>query len=226
MKIAVIILSALAVLAVVGILLFVYVVQNVETPVYTVVAQDGAFELRDYPSMVVAEVRREGSRQKGLSAGFGPLARYIFAKERGGEKIAMTAPVEQQAAPERIAMTAPVEQQAVTAPGDQAKAQVADGTWAVRFIIPQGHPLADLPAPASADVQLREVPARRLAVVRFSGRTNDAMIRKQEQALTAWLAGRGLVAAGAPIYAYYNDPFTPGPLRRNEVQVELAPTGD
>ena len=57
----------------------------------------GDFELRDYPPLVVAEITTAGGRQQGLSSGFGPLARYIFAKERGGERIAMTAPVQQRA---------------------------------------------------------------------------------------------------------------------------------
>ncbi|TVQ88564.1 MAG: heme-binding protein [Chromatiaceae bacterium] len=203
-----------AVLAVVGTWYFVFVVQNVETPAYQVVEQDGAFEIRDYPPLVVAEVARGGSRRQGLRQGFGPLARYIFAKERGGGTIAMTAPVEQQARTESgaapIAMTAPVLQTAA-----------ADEQWAVRFIMPARYRLEDLPAPAGDEVQLREFPPRRIAAVRFSGRTGDAQLATQEQALRQWLAARDLRPSGAPVYAYYNDPFTPGPLRRNEVLLEL-----
>lgn len=213
MKTLLIIAAVLAVVAVGGLLAFVYVVQNVETPDYVVVEHDGDLELRDYPPLVVAEVQRDGSRQKGLSAGFGPLARYIFAKERAGAAVAMTAPVEQQAAA-KIAMTAPVEQ------------SPAEAGWAVRFIMPREYRLADLPAPGNAEVRLREVPARRLAAVRFPGRTNDRLIAEQERRLTDWLAARGLPALGPPIYAYYNDPFTPGFLRRNEVQIEVpGPVG-
>jgi hypothetical protein len=35
------------------------------------------------------------------------------------------------------------------------------------------------------------------------------------------MAERDLEAAGEPIYAYYNDPFTPGFLRRNEVMIPI-----
>jgi hypothetical protein len=31
-----------------------------------------------------------------------------------------------------------------------------------------------------------------------------------------------LNAVAAPIYAYYNDPWTPGFLRRNEIMVDVA----
>ncbi|ESQ14597.1 MAG TPA: heme-binding protein [Chromatiaceae bacterium] len=216
MKSILIVLTILSLLAVVGMLIFVYVVQNVEQPDYTLIAQDGAFEIRDYPALVVAEVRTKGDRQQGLSSGFQPLARYIFAKERGGEqKIAMTAPVLQQAptsaSNQRIAMTAPV----IQSPAD-------DDQWAVRFIMPSKFQLADLPAPAGNDIRLQEIPARRMATVRFSGRTTDMLMMDQERMLTEWIQARELQAVGPPLYAYYNDPFTPGFLRRNEVMIEVG----
>jgi len=222
MKILLIIIGVLVLLGVAGMAVFVFVVQNVETPSYTVVEQDGDFELRDYPALVVAEVARTGARGEALSAGFGPLARYIFAKERAGGRIAMTAPVEQQradtlASGDRIAMTAPVTQSRT----DDA------GGWAVRFIMPAEYDLDELPAPGNADVVLKRVPSRRNAAVRFSGRANDELIAEQEARLLAWMTSRGLEAAAAPVYAYYNDPFTPGFLRRNEVIVPVqseAPT--
>jgi hypothetical protein len=219
MKILLIIAAALILLGFAGMAVFVFVIQNVETPDYSVVEQDGAFELRDYPAMVVAEVTSDGDRREALSAGFGPLARYIFAKERDGERIAMTAPVEQQRAdalaPDaRIAMTAPVTQ-----------SRTGDDGWAVRFIMPADYDLEQLPTPANAEVSLKQIPARRSAAVRFSGRTDDALIAEQEARLRAWMAERGLEPAAAPVYAYYNDPFTPGFLRRNEVivPVQAAP---
>ena len=221
MKIALILIAALVVLGVAGMLVFVYVIQNVEQPDYVVVISDGDFELRDYPPLVVAETTRTGSRGEGLSAGFGPLARYIFAKERGGdaqtETIAMTAPVQQQPArgPDsdaKIAMTAPVTQRAED-----------DGRWTVQFIMPSRYRLADLPAPGD-DVRLREIPARRIAAVRFAGRTTDAAIAEQQKRLRTWMTEQALTAAGDAVYAYYNDPFTPGPLRRNEVMIPVPET--
>ena len=212
-KTLVIVLAALVLLAVGAMLVFVYVVQNVEQPDYASVYLDGDFEVRDYPALVVAEVRRSGGREQGLREGFGPLARYIFARERAGESIAMTAPVEQQAvaADDKIAMTAPV-------------TQSPDGanTWVVRFIMPSALRLDALPAPGNAAVRLRELPARRMVAVRFSGRTDDALIAEQEQRLRTWMTTRGLAPVGPPTYAYYNDPFTPGFLRRNEVLLPVA----
>lgn len=210
MKIALIILGALLLSGVAAMAVFVYVVQNVETPAYRVVEQDGDFEVRDYPALIVAEVRRQGPRKEALSAGFGPLAGYIFAKERGGDRISMTAPVTQQRA-ETIAMTAPVTQ-----------SRLNDGDWVVHFIMPARYRLGDLPTPAGNDVRLIETPARRAAAIRFSGVADDDVIAAKESDLRAWLSAHGLTPAAAPTFAYYNDPFTPGPLRRNEVIIELT----
>jgi DNA gyrase inhibitor GyrI len=199
LKLFALIAIGLAVLAVGALLAFVYIVQNVEQPEYALIRKDGDFELRDYPALTVARVHRDGARRQALSAGFGPLARYIFAKERDGEKIAMTAPVIQQ----------------------PTTAAAADGGWTVGFIMPKAAVAAGLPAPADADVRLTELPPRRVAAVRFNGRTTDERTAEQRQRLEAWTTAQGLSAVSPPIYAYYNDPMTPGPLRRNEILLDV-----
>jgi effector-binding domain-containing protein len=203
LKTVIIIAAGLFVLAVAGLLVFVYVVQNVEQPDYTLVRQDGDFELRDYPALTVAEVRRTGYRKQALSAGFSPLARYIFAKERPGEKIAMTAPVIQQ-------------------PAASDSAAAGASQWTVGFIMPKDAVSAGLPDPANADVRLTELPPRRVAAVRFSGRTTDERSAEQRKRLEDWIRAQGLSMRSEPIYAYYNDPLTPGPLRRNEILYDVA----
>ena len=180
-----------------GLVVFWYVqTRNVEIAGYSVTEADGPIEIRDYPVLLVAEVTRTGSRDQAVRAGFGPLARYIFASERPGEKIAMTAPVTQQQ-------------------GAQA--------WTVQFIMPSGYTLESLPKPVGADVRLREVPAVRRVAIRFSGWWSDDLFAEKNAELQAWLARRGLSTVGSPIFAYYNDPFTPGFLRRNEILYDLAP---
>jgi SOUL heme-binding protein len=204
-------LTTLVVLAVLGMGVWVYVVNNVEQPEYRVVRQDGAVEIRDYPALVVAEVSRQGDRKTAISAGFRSLAGYIFAKDRGGETIAMTAPVTQQRVP--ITMGAPVTQA-------REKGSEGDG-WVVRFIMPAQHTLATLPRPKSQDVRLRSVGPARRAAIRFSGVATDRLLATKEDRLRDWLGAQGLQASAGSTYAYYNDPFTPGPLRRNEVIIDL-----
>ena len=127
-------------------------INNVEQPKYGVLIADGDIEIRDYPALVVAEVETSGDRKSAVSSGFRPLAAYIFAKERTGDPIAMTAPVTQER--ETTAMTAPVVQ-------SKANGQQDGDTWLVRFFMPSRHAFAALPNPASADVRLERIPATR-----------------------------------------------------------------
>jgi SOUL heme-binding protein len=196
---------------------WVYTINNIETPTYTVVMADkpgGTIEIRDYPALVVAEVTTKGDRRTAVNAGFGPLAGYIFAKERppGGAQgtIPMTAPVTQSRA--TIAMTAPVTQSAT---GDQ-------GDWVVRFVMPSKYTLQTLPVPVGAAVRLNMLPAQRRAAIRFSGRATDASVVEQEALLRAWMTANGVIAAGPATYAYYNPPFYPPPLMRNEVMFDVT----
>ena len=197
MKLFFVILVAVAGIAIVGYLGYVWYVNDVEQPEYGAVVQDGDFEIRDYPAMVMAEVTRSGDRRDAVSKGFRPLASYIFASEREGEKIAMTAPVTQ------------------TPEAEGAK------TWSVRFIMPSEYSLDTLPKPAGADVRLVEAPAQRRAAVRFSGHPTDEAIAEQEARLRTWLQARKLEPSGPPTFAYYNAPFTPSFLRRNEVLFDV-----
>lgn len=171
--------------------------RNTEQPTFALVRAEGDFELRDYPTLVVAEVTSTGDRQRASGASFRRLAAYIFAQDRpaGGESIAMTAPVIQQ--------------------------ETGAGAWQMRFVMPAQYTLEALP-PAPADIALTQVPARRMAAVRFSGNAAQSDLAAHEKQLRSWLAGQGLMPAGAAEYAFYDAPMVPGPLRRNEVLIPVA----
>ena len=183
-----------------------------QEPEFTVVTQEGAFSVRQYPALVVAEVTVGGTQDAAANAGFRLLAGYIFGGNAPREKIAMTAPVVQQPARgggEKIAMTAPVTQTG------------ADGQWTVRFMMPAGYTLQTLPRPNDARVRLLELPPARMAVVRFSGLARAPDVEKQTAVLREFIARNKLRAAGPASLARYNPPWTPWFLRRNEVMVPL-----
>jgi hypothetical protein len=202
--------------AALGIGAWVYVVNNVEQPKYASIIVDGAIEIRDYPALVVAEVTRRGDRNSAVRAGFSPLAGYIFAKNRAGDSVSMTAPVMQER--QSIAMTAPVTQ----TPSSARAGSGPNDAWVIRFVMPSKYTLQTLPKAAGNDVRLLDVPASRRAAIRFSGVATDALITENEAALRSWLSARNITILGQPTYAYYNDPFTPGPLRRNEVMFDVT----
>lgn len=175
----------------------VYAQRQTEEPPFTPVRADGGFELRDYPPLVVAEVSNTGSRERASGASFRRLAAYIFAQDRpaGGEAIAMTAPVLQD--------------------------ETRPGEWRMRFVMPSQYTLATLP-PAPSDITLTEMPARRMAAIRFSGYGSGRDLALMEARLRDWMMGQGLMPAGEAEYAFYNAPMVPGPLRRNEVLIPVA----
>jgi hypothetical protein len=140
---------------------------------------------------------------------FRPLFNYISGANRSQGKIAMTAPVGQQPEGQKIAMTAPVGQTA------------ASNRWAVTFIMPANYTMETLPEPTDAKVRLRAIPARRMAAVRYSGIWRQQRYEQSLARLRAWMKAQGLTAAGDPVWARYNAPFTPWFLRRNEVLVPV-----
>jgi hypothetical protein len=181
----------------------------VEEPPFTVVLQDGAFELRDYPSLIVAEVTVSGGQKEAANRGFRLLAGYIFGGNSRRQSIAMTAPVAQEPAGERIAMTAPVSQ-----------TRDAD-TWRVRFTMPGRYSLADLPAPNDPRVSLKAAPAGRFAVLRFSGLAEPNAVDGKIAALGVWVSAHHLRAVGPASLAQYNPPWTLWFMRRNEVMIPV-----
>jgi len=61
-----------------------------------------------------------------------------------------------------------------------------------------------------------------VVAIQFSGVANDQLLAEKEATLRTWMARQKLDARGPATYAYYNAPFTPGFLRRNEVMIEVA----
>ena len=191
-----------------GAALYIYREKQTEEPDYRALATDGDFQIRDYPTITVAETVVEGPRRQALSDGFGQLADYIFAKSRDGEKLPMTVPVMQDAG-DPMASDPPLFDDEL------------EGGWRTRFVMPDGREADDLPAPPEG-IELVEIPARKVAVISFAGRPDDRELTEQEDRLRGWLARRGEMSEAEPEYAFYNSPVVPGPLRRNEVWLALS----
>jgi hypothetical protein len=181
----------------------------VEEPPYKTVLADGAFEVRDYPALTVAQVTVPGSQNQAANTGFRLLAHYIFGGNTGKQSIAMTAPVALRPAGERIA-EAPV-------------AQMADArSWTVQFVMPGGRDLANLPRPDDPRVKLGTIPPTREAVLRFSGWAFAGPVKAKTAQLMALVASHHLHPEGGVSLAQYDPPWTLPFLRRNEVMIPVA----
>jgi len=186
----------------------------IEEATYTVVEKDKKFEIRDYAPRILAETLVEGSLEGAGNKAFKILFGYISGDNRSGKKMAMTAPVSQQPKSEKIRMTAPVGQRRV-----QEK-------WAVSFMMPSSYTLKTLPEPENPNITLRQVPARRMAAVRYSGFWSEKRYLRYKSELESWIQERGLTIVGDPIWARYNSPFTPWFLRRNEILIPVDTVTD
>ena len=184
---------------------------SVEEPAFRLRLREGRFELRDYPSLVVAEVVVAGDQKTAASAGFRSLAGYIFGGNARGERIAMTAPVTQSRRGDAIGLAAPL-----------VRSGGSGGEWVVSFTMPRTYALGALPPPKNARVRLRATPATRYAVIRFSGTAQPNEVEARAAELGGWVEGRGLRARGGAALAQYDPPWTPWFLRRNEVLIPLA----
>lgn len=181
---------------------------DIEEAPYTVIEKDGAFELRDYAPQIVAEVIMDDFNDASSKA-FRLLFDYISGDNKAQTEIAMTAPVTQEAASQTIAMTAPVSQEAI---GDR---------WRFSFMMPATFTMATTPIPNNPKITLREIPARRMAAIRYSGRWTEKRYLDHKTKLETWVATKGFTPAGDAIWARYNAPFQLWFLRRNEVLIPV-----
>jgi len=189
---------------------------TVEKPEYDVLKKSDDYEIRQYPECIVAQVKIPATQDEPMSAGFRPLADYIFGNNVSTKKIAMTSPVTQEVAPsEKIAMTSPVVQETASAATDSEY-------HLVQFIMPAEYTLDTLPTPKNPEVTLALKEARTYAVLRFSGRGNDEQMRTREKELREFLLRDGVAALGTVQYARYDPPWTLPPMRRNEVMIPVV----
>jgi hypothetical protein len=186
----------------------------VETPAYEVLRHEGPFELRRYEGYITARVHvRASGYGAAASAGFNPLAGYIFGNNHASDRIAMTAPVTAgRQEGETIAMTAPV------------TAARSQGDYVVTFTMPSGYSMEDLPKPNDPRVILEAVGPHEVAAVRFGGRMSERSAARARRDLELWMDEQGLRAAGEPVVAQYDAPYVPGFVRRNEILIPVEET--
>jgi hypothetical protein len=167
-----------------------------ETAPYTVVLTDGDFELRDYPALLLVETPMANAN--GGDGGFRRLFRFITGANADKQKIAMTTPVYLSGGPARPTMA---------------------------FVMPATLKPASVPKPEDPSLAVREVPAGRFAVLRYSGGRNPKNQTESLERLQAWLLRERVPAGAEPIFGYFDPPWTPSFFRRNEVMLRTPVPG-
>jgi hypothetical protein len=162
-----------------------------ESAEYNLLESDGAFQIREYPMLMMAATRNPlgPSRDDGS---FRRLFRYISGSNNAGKKVAMTTPVFMQPDTEQMA-----------------------------FVIPRDIVTRHIPEPSDREVTIQKRNAGRFAVIRFGGRMTRQAVSDADQQLRTWMAVKGLQGDDRVESAGYDPPWIPGPLRRNEVLIRL-----
>ena len=168
-----------------------------EEPAYTVLEQSDDWELRRYEPYIVAETQVEGDLRQSGNRAFRILAGYIFGDNEPQQKMAMTAPVISEAEGDHVSV--------------------------YQFVMESAYDLDTLPLPNDSRVELREIPQRLMAALKFSGTWKESRIDDLTQNFLELLEREGYEVRGDPMLARYNPPLTPWFLRRNEILVEVAP---
>ena len=181
----------------------------VEEAEYTVIRQDGDIEIREYADAIIAETVVDDKFEDAGNRAFRKLFGYIGGDNRSQSEIAMTAPVSQKKRSEKIAMTSPVGQQ-----------KSGDG-WAVSFMMPASYTMETIPQPTDPSVVIRQIPAHRVAAIRYSGFWSEEKYQEHLEELNVWIKNENQEVAGQPVWARYNAPFTPWFMRRNEILIPV-----
>ena len=193
--------ASVAVLVAIGVFVFTKTTRaGYESAEYKVVESDGNFEVREYPDLMLVATTTKIDAQ-GRDGSFMKLFRYISGANASEQKISMTTPVFME--------------------NDKADSEVQMG-----FVMPKEVAVGGVPSPTGSDVNVRKRGGGRFAVLFVNIVLNAKLARESENKLRAWMETKSLVADDSPEStgvesASYDPPFTPGPLRRNEVLIRL-----
>lgn len=188
------IIAIVASVILIGFIFYSFKVKDIEMPKYRVIKQLGEVEIREYPSLILAQtsLKKSDYDQEG-SNGFRTVAGYIFGGNQSQQKIAMTAPV-------------------IMSMGDSAS---------MSFVMPSEYNMQDLPTPSNNQVKLIQESPKILAAIRFGGYSSTEKIQKYAEQLYAELKKNNLETRGELLYMGYNAPWDVT-NRRNEVAIELV----
>jgi hypothetical protein len=183
-----------------------------EAPHYVREGKVGDIEVRRYSPRVQAETTVPTDNfDDALQEGVRRLIGYIKGKNvprRLTQRLS-----KKQDKPEKIAMTIPV------------IARRTSHGHRVCFVMPKERAHGDamaLPLPEDPRVTIQNLPAQRVAVMKFHGPYNAKVWGTKKEELLKRVVENGLIATGEPMFAGYDPPSTLPMLRRVEVWVPVV----
>lgn len=186
--------------------------RSVEELKYDRILKDGNYEIRRYPSYIVAQVTVDDTEDANSKA-FKILAGYIFGDNKTKTEMSMTVPVitKEDNNSQKIEMTAPVIME-----------MVEENKMTMSFSMPSKYSMQDLPEPNDKRVKLVEISQHYMAAFVFSGFWGKEKNEKLGEELKNWLLKHPeYKKTSKPLFAGYNPPWTLPFLRRNEILIKL-----
>lgn len=164
-------------------------------PPYRLIREVGAFQLRRYEEMIVAQTTVEGPRDEAVNEGFRRLADYIFGPNNDEQK--------------QMSMTTPVL---------QAK---MDSGWLISFVLEHDYTMETAPKPVDPNVKLALIPPKTVATYRYNGNMTEENMKEAADELRKWLDAQNFSMIGEVAWGQYDQPFAVPFLKRNEAYVEI-----
>jgi hypothetical protein len=159
---------------------------------YDVVFTEKEFEIRFYPSALLATVYSDASTYRELAyPGFRKLAGFIFGGNESETKISMTSPVHMDM-----------------------------NTASMSFVMPSSFNEESLPKPDDSGIKIERTGDAYVAAIRFGGYASDKDIRNYSERLKSLLEEKGIKWYGNFRYLGYNPPFQ-FIGRKNEIIVNV-----
>jgi len=167
---------------------------SIEKQKYRQVQSEEEYEIRHYPSAMMATVSSSAKSYRQISTpGFRTLAGFIFGGNESNTKIAMTAPVHMD---------------------------INDSTSTMSFVMPSKYDEQSLPSPNDSRVKLEKSQAEYVAVLKFGGYANDEKISRYTEKLKKALETKGISYSGNFRFLGYNPPYQ-FIGRKNEIIVSV-----
>ena len=163
-----------------------------ETPDYEVLLKEDEFEIRKYLDFFIVEYENDNDPE--INKGFGSLFNYISSDNKENEKISMTSPVIQDE---------------------------SNGNKKMAFIVP-GKFGENIPEPNNPNLKIKKFHEGLFGVIQYSGFSNESKELKMKEKLESWILEKGYTNQSNYMLAFYNAPFTPPMLRRNEIWVRIS----
>jgi hypothetical protein len=196
MKMKMIYFVAFVILAVTGLFAsnFLKMGAKTEEQPYKVIVKKDKFEIRFYPSAIMAKVKSPAKGYRDASGSqFRKLAGFIFGGNSESKQIAMTAPVHMEK---------------------------SENGSTMQFVMPESFTMENLPRPLDSSVEVTRSEPAYYAAYSFSGFAVEDKILKAEEELKTLLQKESIKTKGNFRYLGYNAPYEVF-NRRNEIIVAV-----